>query len=224
MGHNNVIRGTENFEKVHKLVVIGHNNTVRNCHINRMEVLGHNNTFKHLHLNKQPANNGFNNKFSNVGLLDDVPEDDSTGDPSGYYQSASDTSDSSSNYNFLMILPPFYYSQVPLNMLIGSQSDGDGYTTHNFEFSTNIHANVQDLLNNFAPQNFQSFQFECSDESSDEEEEEEYEPHPDIYHEDDYEEEEDEKDEEAHISREERLNIINSINSFSYRPKDKSLS
>mmetsp|Transcript_16886 Transcript_16886/g.16548 ORF Transcript_16886/g.16548 Transcript_16886/m.16548 type:complete len:200 (-) Transcript_16886:136-735(-) len=199
MGHNNVVRGTENFEKVHKLVVIGHNNTVRNCHINRMEILGHNNTFKHLHLNKQPANNGFNNKFSNVGLLDDVPEDDSTGDPSGYYQSASDTSDSSS-----------------------SQSDEDGYTTHNFEFSTNINANVQDLLNNFAPQNFQSFQFDCSDESSDEEEEEEYEPHPDIYHEDDYEEEE--KDEEAHISKEERLNIINSINSFSYRTKDKSQS
>ena len=62
---------------------------------------------------------------------------------------------------------------------------------------------------------------DCSDDSSsDSDEDEEYEPHPDIYQEEEFEEEE-EKDEEAHISKEERLNIINSINSFSYHPKGK---
>lgn len=121
-----------------------------------------------------------------------------------------------------MIISPLNYLQAHLNMPIGSQSDDeDGYTTHNFEFRTDFHADVQNILNNLNSHTFQNVQFDCSDDSSDEEEEEEYEPHPDLYQEEEYEEEE-EKDEEAHISKEERQNIINSINSFSYRPKDKS--
>lgn len=96
MGHNNVIKGTDSMEKIAKLVVIGHNNTVKQVHVSRLEVLGHNNSFKSMYLNKQPSNSGFNNKFTNCGVLEG-DEDEVTRDNSDNHQYDSDSSDSSSN-------------------------------------------------------------------------------------------------------------------------------
>lgn len=75
MGHNNIIRGTGNDEAISKLTVLGHNNVINRLLIKNLEICGHNNCFKNLHLTKQPVNNGFSNKFSNVDLVEVQHED-----------------------------------------------------------------------------------------------------------------------------------------------------
>lgn len=195
MGHNNTVSGTGEFEKVNKLVVLGHNNSIRNLMINRVEILGHNNNIKYVYCNKQPLNNGFHNKFSNVGVMEGGSDDGEgiTNDTCAHHELDSSSSSSSS-----------------------SDSDMEGYTTtHNFTFSTN-NLNVGDILSNVNLihnlDNLNNFEEAYEDSSNGE---------GDYYGEEAYEEEEEEKDPEAHISPEERVNIINSINSFQYDPKSK---
>ena len=116
LGHNNTVSGTKEFEKVNKLVVIGHNNVIKQLMINRIEVLGHNNSFKSLFVQKQPKNNGFNNKFSNVGIMEQESDNEENVTYDTYENQNVDSSSSSS-----------------------SQSDDDEEyetTTHNFHFNT----------------------------------------------------------------------------------------
>mmetsp|Transcript_3600 Transcript_3600/g.3047 ORF Transcript_3600/g.3047 Transcript_3600/m.3047 type:complete len:242 (-) Transcript_3600:178-903(-) len=194
MGHNNTICGTDEFEKLEKLVVLGHNNIVKNLMINRIEVLGHNNNFKYLYVHKQPLNNGFNNKFSNVGVMEQGSDEGERAAHEASVNQNFDTSSSSSSNS-------------------DSDSDEEGYTTtHNFTFSTD-NFNFGDMLRDVnLIQNLDNL--EEVESLSDEEE--------DYYEQQSYEDaQEEEKDEEADISPEERLNIINAINSFQYASKKK---
>lgn len=99
MGHNNVIRGTENYDQVIKLVVLGHNNVFHHMFIRNLQVCGHNNHFKSLHLSRQPNNTGFQNKFSNVNLVqyDSDDENDDEEEPVESSEDSSVDSDSSDN-------------------------------------------------------------------------------------------------------------------------------
>lgn len=223
LGHNNVISGTEEFEMVNKLVVMGHNNIIHHLMIRNLEVLGHNNSFKHLQLLKQPTNSGISNKFKNVGLVEE--------EEIGNYETAEgNDSDSSSNSN---------------------DSSDDGYTNvytqqHHFNFATNSR-DMQDLMFNIQSQvgnllsdinishNFHAQFRDHSEEDSDGESDVESEGGSEYQYNnsegyrdsqdsgDEYEEQKyyEEQDEEADITPEERANIINSISSFAYAPKDK---
>jgi len=171
--------------------------------INRVEVLGHNNNFKYLYVHKQPVNNGFNNKFSKVGVMEQNSDIDEniTYDTSGNQHEDSSSSSSSDD------------------------DDERGYTTtHNFEFTTgegnfpNFNfSNVSDILRDVnLVYNLDQVNDELVSHGSSSDSEE-----SDYYGGEEYEEEEEEKDEEAHISPQERQNIINSINSFKYYQKNK---
>lgn len=96
-GHNNVIRGGNGVETIKKLVILGHNNIVTKLQIKSLEICGHNNNFKSLHLYKQPSNNGFHNKFSNVDLVEEEDDENITYDAAQahQYEYSIDSSDSS---------------------------------------------------------------------------------------------------------------------------------
>ena len=196
-GHNNIITGVHADEEISKLVVLGHNNVIRNLTIRVIEVQGHNNNFKNLQLLKMPVDSGYQNKFSNVDLLEDDSEEY---DESVTYDTAgAQNFDSSSE---------------------SSESSDDGYHnihshTQNFTINTNFgsNCNVEEFMFKIQSQidniHFgDSEESEVSDETDEEQEEEKY-----------YQQEE--PDEEAHISPNQRIEIINSINSFAYKPKKK---
>ena len=213
MGHNNVITGVQKLEMVSKLIVLGHNNTVKDLMIRRLEVLGHNNKFKNLNLVKQPSNNGFSNSFSNVQLVDSS-EENITYDTSGAqnYGISSESSESSDD---------------------DEEDYGSAHVHHqNFAFNTNfgddmaniifnIQTQTNDLLNgvNISHGINTNIGVGSSDDDS------EGGSYGDSDYDEESEEEKDygleEEDEEAHISPEERREIINSINSFAYQPKNK---
>ena len=93
-----------------------------------------------------------------------------------------------------------------------SNSNAEGYTaTRNFELSTDFEGNLRDMMNGL------SMQYNIGEHFG-----EQFQAlFDDQFYNDNDSEEEEEKDEEAHISPEERMNIINSLNSFSYNPKDQ---
>lgn len=209
MGHNNLIRGNGGGEAISKLVVLGHNNVIRNLHIGQLEVLGHNNTFKYLKLYKEAANSGFSNKFSGCEYSEDAQYEEEEEEPTDeYYQEHAfrNTFEFGDGDGHIDI-----QSQVE-NMLKGMNLGSDFGLNFNFQtnlpnFQTNIYVNQSEGSS------------EDSDSSEDSEESEEETERG--YEEEKYYDDPQEQDEEADISPEERANIINSINSFAYHPKNK---
>lgn len=209
MGHNNLIRGNGGEEAINKLVVLGHNNVIRNLHIGHLEVLGHNNTFKYLNLYKEAINSGFNNKFSECAYSEDAQyeEEEEEAPTDEYYQENYGNTFSFSNGDGHMGIQ----SQVE-SMLNGMNLGSD------FGFNFNFQTNFPNLQTNIYV-NQSEGSSEDSDSSEDSEESEEETERG--YEEEKYYDDPQEQDEEADISPEERANIINSINSFSYHPKNK---
>jgi hypothetical protein len=212
MGHNNVITGVQKLEMISKLVVLGHNNIVKDLMIRRLEVLGHNNKFKNLNLVKQPTNNGFNNSFSNINLVDNS-EENITYDTSGAqnYKISSESSESSDDEDFGN--SSVHHQNFTFNTNFGDMNN----LIFNIQTQTNNLLNGINISHGFNT----NILVESSDGDS----------HAGSYDDSDYDEEseeekdygnEEEEDEEAHISPEERIEIINAINSFSYQPKNKS--
>ena len=203
-GHNNAMRLKR--ASCAKVVIMGHNNELNGTQhgesIDKLVVLGHNNVIKDLEIGTLEVL-GHNNVFKRLTWMKEPANSGYEnkyydvqvwgGDTDACYESSSDSSDSS--------------------------EDEGGYTeTQTFKFNTNMGGDVHDIMMNIQSQvgdmlnginlgsNF-NIQYEANSEDSDEESEEE--KHGD-YH------EEEEEDPEADISPEERAEIINSINSFSY--------
>lgn len=210
MGHNNVIMGVQKLEMVTKLIVLGHNNTIKDLMIRRLEILGHNNKLKNLNLVKQPSNSGFNNTFSNINLVDSSDENityDTSGANNCY--DSSESSESSDDEDF-----------------------GDSSTHHqNFTFNTNLGDmhnlifNIQTQTNNLLNGINISHGFNTNIRVGSSDEDSEDGSYDDSEYDEESEEEKDygpeDEDEESHISPEERIEIINAINSFAYQPKNK---
>lgn len=208
MGHNNVIAGVQKLEMISKLVVLGHNNTVKDLKIRRLEVLGHNNKFKNLNLVKQPSNNGFNNSFSNINLVDNSDES-ITYDTSGAqnYGSSSESSESSDDEDFES--SGVHHQNFTFNTNLGDMQN----LIFNIQTETNNLLNGINISHGFntnirlgsSDGDSEDGSYDDSDYDEESEEEKDYGP--------------EEEDEEAHISPEERIEIINAINSFAYQPK-----
>lgn len=138
---------------------------------------------------REPTNSGYRNKYYDVEVCG--------GDTEACYESSSDSSESS--------------------------DENDGYTeTQTFQFDARMGDNIHDIMMNVQSQvgnilhginlggNFQTnfeFNHEEVDSEDEEEEEEKYGDYNDGQ----------EEDPEADISPEQRVEIINSINSFSYK-------
>ena len=225
MGHNNVVKGTEDYETIKKLVVLGHNNVINQLSIKDLEICGHNNNFKHLVLTKQPVNNGFQNKIQAM-FVNDSGNEQAEYEQSVQFEQVSDddSSDESDSIDSEMDQNSFQtniQADVMQNININLGNGLEGITANLPEQINQILSGIN-ISSNVNGATFDVYNYEQND-SSDEDDDSEYgeiDDEEQKYTEYDVIDDEEEQDEESHISPEERANIINSIQSTPYGGKE----
>lgn len=199
-GHNNVVSGTLKTEMIGRLTVTGHNNVIKNMHVESIEVAGHNNTMKSLQLYSAPKNAGHNNKFSGCAQSENDHEDE-------HEQQYEGQGFENMGFNI--------QCQIE-DMMSGLNLGGDFMDFKNFNFKSSPHNIYVNHYENYEEYTDETDSSEDSEDSEDDEDEE-----TDRDEEEKYYDEQEDPDDESHISPNDRVNIINSIDSYAYHKKKK---